>query len=161
MRKIIIALALAASTTAVNGGPNTALVPSSATVTNDSTGLTEQWQLSLAASTGNWTVTTATSTAPGLDKFDYQALFVSSVSVTANCPGIADNRWRDNVSTVTAVSPVPYRTGMFSDPTVIDGGTRQPDAANGNMYVNDEATGLPFRGSGRRGLCVRIKLPSS
>src|SRR3989338_5635304 len=112
MRKIIIALALAASTTAVNGGPNTALVPSSATVTNDSTGLTEQWQLSLAASTGNWTVTATTSTAPGLDKFDLQALFISSAA-TAACPAAGASPWDNFVSTVSA-SPTPYRPAIFS-----------------------------------------------
>ena len=149
-----------ASTRAVSGGPNVALVPSSATVTNDASGLTEQWQLSLAVTTGTWSVTNATSTAPGLDKFDYQALFISSHTTSA-CPGIADVKWEGNVSTVTTTAEY-YRSYRYSEPTAVQGATGKPDvntgAQDGNMYVS---SGGPFNGSGRRGLCVRIRLPSS
>ena len=149
-----------ASTRAVSGGPATAQVPaSSATVTNDATGLTEQWQLSLAASTGNWTVTSATSASPGLDKFDYQAMFISS-DTASSCPAAGHPRWEGPVSTVTAVAEY-YRSFRYSDPTVVNGSTGKPDVntgtQNGNMYVVNGA----FPGSGKRGLCVRVRLPSS
>ena len=149
-----------ASTRAVSAGPNTAVVPSSASVTNDSTGLTEQWQLSLAASTGNWTVNATTSTTPGLDHFDYQALFVSSVTTASNCPASGASQWDNNVSTVST-SPVPYRSDMFADPTAVLGATGLPDVtsgvSNGNMYTLNTS----FNGAGRRGLCVRLRTPSS
>ena len=147
------------STRSVSGGPNTLQAPaSSSTVTNDATGLTEQWQLSVA-STGNWTVAGATTTAPGLDAYAYQALFISSVAASA-CPAPGASNWDSNVSTVTGTA-TSYLGLRYSDPTVLNGTTGKPDvnsgAQDGNMNVLDSTT----PGAGRRGLCVRLYMPGS
>src|SRR5438270_8952014 len=75
----------------------------SATVTNDSGGLTERWALSTNAQSINtagnapsWTLVTSTSPAlPGADQFALQAVFGSSNTAAGACPGVGAADWND------------------------------------------------------------------
>jgi hypothetical protein len=143
---------------------------STATITNASGGLTEQWSLSVStvAGGGDWAVTTSTGNSganattctgncPGLDQFALQAVFVSSLSVAAACPNNS-SKWDTVVSTV-GVASAAYRSYRYGDPALfplVTGPSGLPDVASGtkdgNMYG--------FANSGRRGLCTRLIMPS-
>ncbi len=156
---------------------------SSATVTNDSSGLTEKFQLttvdaSPASVTPLWSVGLATGSqpgggfcaanqgdpsCPGLDTYALQALFISSSSLVG-CPGSPNGDWDTYASTVAATATT-YVAGYFSDTSVAfgdnNGGTGNPDQTaankNGNMFAVSGGTD----GRGKRGLCVRLTMPSA
>ena len=157
-------------------------VPSSATVNNDSNGLTEQFQLSGAdvstTAVTLWSlVTTTGSTAggnfcagnigavscPQQDQYALQALFISSANTTG-CPSAVTGDWDQYMSTV-GVTGVTYTSNIYADTSAgfgnNGGGTGNPDQIsvghNGNMFSNKSAS----NGQGRRGLCVRLTMPSA
>ena len=137
-----------------SAGSNATIVPSSATVTNDATGLTERWDLSVAtvAGNGNWAVQSTTNTAPSTDEFALQAVFISS-DTTAVCPGPGDGRW-DSIDSIVTGAAQMYLNTRYADATVQGTTTGEPDVpANGNMFVN-----MPD-GRGQRGMCVRFYMP--
>ena len=159
------------------------IVPSSATVTNDSAGLTEKFQLhTLDASPGTvsplWNVALTTGNTPGgafcgttqggagcpgADAYSLQALFISSAN-TVGCPTSTDADWDTFASTVAA-SVTAYMSSYFADTSagfgLNGGGTGNPDqttgAQNGNMLAVSGGTD----GRGKRGLCVRLTMPSA
>ena len=158
-----------------NQSAGVTVVPaSSATVTNDSTGITERWQLKVANVTegGGWSVVDTTGSQGGGDyclsnpggagcpqanEFALQALFISSAAA-ATCPNHNDLAWDTYVSTVGA-SDLLYRTARYAKTSTdfgIDGAPDQTTGtADGNMHAVN--TGL---GRGRRGLCVRLTMPA-
>jgi hypothetical protein len=166
---------------ALNAG-QTFVPVSSATVTNDSAGLTEKFQLTSAdVSTGAvaplWTVAPATGSTgggafcaanvgdvscPGADAYALQALFISSANA-AGCPSNVTADW-DLFKSTVAAAPTTYLSSYFADTSAgfgnQNGGTGNPDqtagAQNGNMF----AIGNPD-GRGKRGLCVRLTMPAS
>lgn len=136
---------------------NAKIVPGSATVTNDSGGLIEQFGLTVATVSGggNWAVQGTTATAPGVDQYAFQALFISS-HTTADCT-TADFDSMAMISTVTATQAF-YRSSRYANQALVGSVNGNPDVAtgaqNGNMY------GENAQGNGRRGLCVRFYMPS-
>ena len=157
---------------------------SSGTVTNDSAGLTEKYQLTtLDASPASvsplWGVGLATGSTPGgsfcsisvgdpscpgLDTYALQAVFISSANTTG-CPSATQSDWDIYASTV-ALTPTTYMSSYFSDTSVLfgtnGGGTGDPDQTagthNGNMFATVVS---PGSGIGKRGLCVRLTMPSA
>jgi hypothetical protein len=160
----------------------TSVPTSSATVTNDSAGLTEKFQLTTAdVSTGAvsplWTVAPATGnvggglfcaanpgdpSCPGADAYALQALFISSAN-SAGCPTNVTADW-DLFKSTVAVTATTYSTGYFADTSAgfgnQNGGTGNPDQTAGIQNGNMFAIGNPD-GRGKRGLCVRLTMPSS
>ena len=159
------------------------VVPSSATVTNDSAGLTEKFQLhtldaSPAAVTPLWTVAAATGSTgggtfcgtnqagagcPGADQYGLQALFISSAN-TVGCPTATDPDWDVFKSTVAA-TPTTYIAGYFSNTSAgfgnNGGGTGNPDQTGGAQNGNMHSIFAGSDGRGRRGLCLRLTMPSA
>ena len=159
----------------------TAVPPSSATVTNDAAGLTEKFQLStldaspasvsplwsVGLTTGNTPGGTFCATTvggagcPGPDTYALQALFISSAA-SAACPVASATDWDTFKSTVAATVQT-YVSNYFSDTTFsLNGGSGQPDqtsgAQDGNMFA---VSANPSSGIGKRGLCVRLTMPSA
>src|SRR5512134_3259893 len=109
------------------------VVPSSATVVNDSAGLTEKFQLhtldaspatvsplwSVGGSTGNTPGGSFCATVqggagcPGSDQYALQALFISSAS-TAGCPANSNADWDTYASIATGVAQT-YTSALFAD----------------------------------------------
>ena len=146
------------ATRTLSGGAGSLLAPSSSTVTNDSSGLTEQWSLSVATVSGggNWSAAASTQTAPGLDQYALQALFISSHAAAA-CPGTGNARWDTQASVVTG-SGQNYIGARYADSTATGGVTGAPDVSGGGSDGNMYATS--GTGVGRRGLCTRVYMPS-
>jgi hypothetical protein len=124
-----------------------AQIVSSAVVTNDGN-FTEQWQLSVSTLSGggNWAVTTTTTSAPGVDTYALQAMFISSDTAAA-CPA---PDW-DLINNVVSGTAQTYDQTLFADTNF--GGI--PDETNGNMYSTD------ITNHGKRNLCVRFYAPKS
>ena len=156
------------SYTAVGWSPtNRVLVsPSTATVTNVSGGLNEQWWLSTRANsiniTGNaktWSLAASTiTTAVGADSFAVQAVFVSSVAV--QCPAYNDWRWATASATPLTTVPAQY-TGIqnqfwFNEYDTVDHQSWPDNLANNTMSAYIAATG-----AGQRALCWRVVGPST
>ena len=159
------------------------VVPSSATVVNDSAGLTEKFQLhTLDASPATvsplWTVASSTGSlgggsfcatvqggagCPGSDQYALQALFISSAN-TVGCPANSNADWDNFASIATGVAQT-YTSALFANTSAgfgnNGGGTGNPDqtggAQNGNMFSIFSGSD----GRGRRGLCVRLTMPSA
>ena len=134
-----------------------------ATVTNDSGGQTEKWALSTNAnsidtgggSPGNWALQTTTAPAlPGADQFALQAVFGSSNTVAAGCPVDTSTDWNQSYASPLTASPVTYTNAVFSDTSLNNNGTQNPDVTAGG------ANGRMFAGS-KRALCWRVITPSS
>ena len=142
--------------------PNQLVVPSSATVTNDSSGTTEKWQLSVATVSGggNWAVQGSTNVAPSLDQYALQATFISSAAA-AVCPTNVDARWNTINSVVTGVQQG-YASTRYADATSQGlGGTGLPDLNSGIQDGDMIAAGFGTPGKGIRGLCVRFYGPGA
>jgi hypothetical protein len=159
------------------------VVPSSGTVTNDSS-LTEKWSLTAADVTGNWTLVATTGTGttsgtqaagtgcqgatpsgtcPGLDQFALQALFISSDAAAA-CPSAVTTDWDLVASTVSAV-PQTFGKLQFADTKagvacVAGEACGNPDTAGGTGD-GDMLSQVLGGGVGVRGLCVRLMAPQS
>lgn len=151
-----------ASSTATASGwspTNTKLVSaSSATVTNDSTGLTERWALSTdttsidQGTSGTWTLVTSTLSTPGNDHFALQAVFGSTNTTVGGCPNATSGDWNVAASTPISVDPQTYTDSTFADSTLsIGGASANPDDSPnpGDMFAGDY-----------RALCWRIDGPS-
>ena len=151
-----------ASSTVTAGGwspTNTKLVSaSSATVTNDSTGLTEKWALSTdttsidQGSAGVWTLLTSTLSAPGNDQFALQAVFGSTNTTAGGCPIATSPDWNVAASTPISVNPQTYTNSVFADSSLsIGGASADPDNSPnpGDMFA-----------SSYRALCWRIDGPA-
>lgn len=135
----------------------------SATVTNDSGGLTEKWALSSNAKSINtlgnpeqWTLQTSTSPAlPGPDQFALQAVFGSTNTAASGCPAVGDAAWQDGSAKPLTATPVVYTSAVFAAPSLAIGGAKSaPDVSSG---AND---GRMHAGS-KRALCWRIIAPQS
>ena len=148
------------SVTASGWSPtNTKLVSaSSATVTNDSTGLTEKWALSTDTTSidqgtaGSWTLLTSTLSAPGNDQFALQAVFGSTNTTVGGCPSATSGDWNVAASTPISVNPQTYTDSTFADSTLsIGGASANPDNSPnpGDMFANSY-----------RALCWRIDGPT-
>lgn len=154
----------ASSTQAVSWNaatPNAALVsPATATVRNDTGGLTTKWALSaapvsinLGGGPDNWTLAASTS-AVGADAFALQAVLGSSGTAVSGCPAAAAADWNESYAPPLTASPVNYTSTTFADPNLNSGGTPNPDITAG------AADGRMFAGS-RRALCWRLITPAS
>ena len=146
--------------------------PSSATVTNNSTGLSERWELSTNASSldqgtnGSWTLQTSTTGTIGQDQFALQAVFGSTNTVgglagsaSGACPSVSSTDWNASFAPAVTTSLAYYTSTTFADPSLdVSGATANPDCtaaggscvANGDMFSNDY-----------RALCWRVLGPSS
>lgn len=170
-------LAMSTQTVAWSSVSTNTVSTDSATVTNNSSGITERWELSTNAnstdtvtSAAGWTMQTATTSSMGLDQFALQAVFGSSNTVngvggTVNgCPAKYATDWNGNYAKPITTTPVFYgsvvtSTSAFSDTNLTYNGTDNPDCtsgsgsgctADGDMFVNDF-----------RALCWRLLGPSS
>jgi len=139
---------------------------STATVTNVSGGLSEQWWLATDAASINtagnpqiWSLVVSTNIADVSGQaFALQAVFVSSAAT--QCPAIGDSTW-SNATTAPALSTAPaqYTMTQFADSqyNATAGGISAPETASGNtVWAYNSATG-----NGRRGLCWRFMGPTS
>jgi hypothetical protein len=126
-------------------------------------------------------------TCPGADQYAVQALFVSSRTTAGaygtgtNCPAIDAADWDAVVSTVPvmpgfepaagqAAIPATYLANQFADTnspaTATLGGSGEPDSSiPGLSGAGTPGTMLPLdnqiAGAGKRGLCVRVTMPSA
>ena len=146
--------------------------PSSATVTNNSTGLSERWELSTNATSidqgtnGSWSLLTSTTGSIGQDQFALQAVFGSTNTVagaagsaSGACPSVSSSDWNQSFAPAITTTPQYYTSTNFADSSLsISGASANPDCtsaggscvANGDMFDNDY-----------RALCWRILGPSS
>ena len=133
---------------------------SSATVVNDSGGLTERWSLSTLPQTGNttggadsWSLAASTRSV-GADQVGVQAVFGSSRTAAGGCPLPAASDWDQSYAPPLTASPVGYTSSVFADAALNDHGTPAPDltvgAADGRMHAGS-----------RRALCWRLVMPAS
>jgi len=150
-------------TVAWSGVANQALLsPSSATVTNDSGGITERWKLftnqnSLPASGSAWSMAAST-TAVGADQFAVQAVFGSSNTASGGCSSATNGgTWNIGTSapllTTTFATGLQYTTaGQLASTELVNNGQSTPDAAtnSGSMFANK-----------KRALCWRVIAPQS
>ena len=142
--------------------PNDKLVPvslASATVTNDSGGVTEKWRLStnqysLSAVAGSTWTLAASSSSVGADEFAVQAVFGSSNTAATSCLSATHADWNSTFAPVLTTSLQTYTTTTFAAPSLVNNGTSNPDQTSGT------ANGRMFAGS-KRALCWRIISPSS
>ena len=146
--------------------------PSSATVTNNSTGLSERWELSTNAnsldqgSNGSWTLQTSTTGSIGQDQFALQAVFGSTNTVggaagsaPGACPSVSSTDWDQSFAPAITTTQQYYTSSNFADTSLnVSGATANPDCtapggscvANGDMFANDY-----------RALCWRLLGPSA
>ena len=146
--------------------------PSSATVTNNSTGLSERWELSTNSQSsdqgtgGSWSLQTSTTGSIGQNQFALQAVFGSTNTVagaagsaSGACPSVSSSDWNQSFAPAITTTPQYYTSTNFADPSLsISGASANPDCtsaggscvANGDMFDNDY-----------RALCWRILGPSS
>lgn len=143
--------------TAFPGG--TVASASTATVRNDSGGLTERWALSTNANSINtaggsdvWTIVSS-SDSVGADQIAIQAVFGSSMTAAGGCPAAASTDWNRSYAPPLTTSPVQYTSAVFADPNLNNDGTPNPDITAGG------ADGRMFADS-KRALCWRLVLPS-
>lgn len=135
----------------------------SATVTNDALGVTSLWALSTNAQSINttgdpeqWALATTTAPAlPGADQFSLQAVFGSSNTAVAGCPGAGDAAWQHGSAQPLTSVPVVYTSTVFAAPSLgAGGGTPLPD------LTAPGTDGRMFAGS-KRALCWRVIAPAS
>lgn len=141
--------------------PNAALVSATtATVTNDSGGLTEMWGLSALGSSidqgnaGSWSLVT-TPGSVGADQFAVQAVFGAATTPVGGCPAAASADWSASFApALTAGAPVAYTSTTFADTNLNAGGANSyaPDVFSG---AHD---GRMLAGS-KRALCWRAVMP--
>jgi len=144
------------STQAFNVTTNLQVVTASATVTNDSSGLTEKWQLSVASVPGlggDWAVKETTETTPGINEYALQAVFMSSAAANQACPIKTDTLW-DLTPSIVKGAMQTYISTLFADATDIDGANGKPDENDGKMYATSVGAG-----HGKRRLCARFYAP--
>ena len=139
---------------------------STATVTNVSGGLSEQWWLATDATSINtagnsqtWSLVVSTNIADVTgQQFALQAVFVSSAAT--QCPAIGDSTWSSaTTAPALSVTPAQYTTARFADSqyNATVGGISAPETASNNtVWAYNSATG-----NGRRGLCWRFLGPTS
>ncbi|HXT00705.1 MAG TPA: hypothetical protein VN915_08535 [Elusimicrobiota bacterium] len=150
-------------TVAWTGVPNQELLsPSSATVMNDTGGITERWKLftnqnSLAASGSAWSMA-ASSSAVGADQFAVQAVFGSSNTASGGCSAATTaGTWNVAANapllTTTFATGLQYTTaGQLASTELVNNGQSTPDVAtnSGSMLGTD-----------KRALCWRVIAPTS
>jgi hypothetical protein len=126
------------------------------------------------------------SSCPGANQYAIQALFVSSMTSAGPygdttgtpCPDLLAVDWNGYVSTVPAHSGFPslavnpledfavYTSTEFADPALILSASGYPDSNISSLSLPNPGDMLPYAGAagpgtGRRGLCVRVTMPSS
>ena len=165
-------LATSTQTVAWSVTSSSMVSPSSATVTNNSTGLSERWELSTnptsldQGSNGSWNLQTSTTGSIGQDQFALQAVFGSTNTVAGAagsapgaCPSVSSTDWNQSFAPAVTTSLVSYSSTTFADSSLdISGASANPDCtsaggscvANGDMFANDY-----------RALCWRVLGPSS
>lgn len=135
----------------------------SATVTNDSGGLTEKWALSSDATSINtqgnaetWTLSGSTSPAlPGADHYALQAVFGSTNTLAGGCPAVGAADWNNDYAKPLTATPVTYTSTVFTDPNLAIGGApAAPDTASGPHDGRMQA-------GHKRALCWRLIAPGS
>jgi hypothetical protein len=153
--------ALTWNTNSANAEFTAGLQGSSVTVTNDSN-ITEKWFLSgstnsvntSGSGTTSWTLN-ASSSAVGADAYALQAVFGSTNTAIAGCPGNGASDWNNGNSapSLTGV-PAQYTDVRFADSTLNTGGgpftPSTGTGANAKMYASE-----------RRALCWRVIMPGS
>ena len=139
---------------------------STATVINNSGGLSEQWYLATnaasintAGNTQTWSLVTSTNIADVSGQaFALQAVFVSSAAT--QCPASGDSTWSSaSVAPALTAAPALYTSARFADSqyNATVGGISAPETASNNtVWAYNSATG-----NGRRGLCWRFMGPTS
>ena len=139
---------------------------STATVTNVSGGLSEQWWLATDATSINtagnsqtWSLVVSTNIADVTgQQFALQAVFVSSAAT--QCPAIGDATWSSaTMAPALSTAPAQYTTTQFADSqyNATVGGISAPETASDNtVWAYNSATG-----NGRRGLCWHFMGPTS
>jgi hypothetical protein len=135
-----------------------------ATVTNDSGGLTEKWALSTNAQTlpqtgtDAWSIA-ASSDSVGADQFAVQAVFGSSATAAGACPAGASADWDESFAPPLTTSPVSYTAQTFADSSLNAGG------GGGLLLYNPDQTAGGSNGrmhnGAKRALCWRVITPSS
>ena len=151
-------------TTSAWSSPNHRIQPAIlvAQVTNNSSGLSEQWWLSTNPTSINtvgnprtWSLVVSTNIADvGADSFAVQAVFISSAS--SSCPFIGAAVW-NSTTTAPALSTVPalYTSTRFADSEY--GGNYAPETkSNSTVWAYNSATG-----NGLRGICWFVTGPAS
>ena len=150
-------------TTPWSGASNQQLVSATtATVTNDSGGITERWKLftnqnSLTTSGSTWSMAASTS-AVGADQFAVQAVFGSSNTAAGGCasatnPGTWNVTANAPLLTTTFATALQYTTaGALASTELVSNGQSTPDVGTngGSMFAND-----------KRALCWRVIAPAS
>lgn len=150
-------------TVLVTPGAGPVVSPATATVTNDSVGMTEKWKLSTddaydtVLGGAGWELVTSTSGAgaPDIDQFALQALFISSKAAAGDCSAaLPASAWDQAYAAPLTSTPQTYSSTLYSDLTDIGGSVGLPDKTAGGSDGNMK------RGSSR-GLCWRIVPPAS
>ena len=161
-------------TTNWTGTPNQALASvSTATVTNNSTALSEGWALSTWATSldisGGGTQETwanASSTASvGTNAFGVQAVFGSSATASGGCPGASTTTYTE-WNSGTIAPPLTTSAALYTAATFADGANAsmnkdQSGVSNAvNAEPDDTVKDLLFATS-KRALCWRAVMPKS
>jgi hypothetical protein len=158
-------------TTNWSGTPNQALASAStATVTNNSTALSEGWALSTWGTTldisgggsqETWANANSTSSV-GTNAFGVQAVFGSSATASGGCPGAAAADWATGtLAPPLTTSAVSYTATTFADGANATMNKDQSGVSNAvNAEPDDTVKNLLFV-NGKRALCWRAIMPSS
>ena len=159
------------SVPSVTPGGAAVISPSSSTVSNNGTGVTEFWKLSSAnaidsnTNGAGWTLASSTGT---MDQFALQALFISSNAAANDCTAtVAAADWNQAYAAPLTATPVYYRSSsyasgaMFADQTTIGTVKGNPDYASGGLNDGRMMPSSAGGGAGVRGFCYRIMPPAS
>ena len=158
--------AAASTYTAAGWSPSSRILvsASTATVLNNSSGLTEQWWLSTNATSINavgnaltWALAPSTITAlVGADSFAVQAVFVSSLAV--QCPVYNDWRWATSLAPplTSALTQYNQYQFLFNEYDTVNKQSAPDNLTKGTMAPYNAATG-----AGQRALCWRVVGPST
>lgn len=136
--------------------------PSTATVTNDSGGLTEKWALSTNAQSltqgvgGTWSLSVSSSSV-GSDQFAVQAVFGSSATAQGGCPTAGASDWDESFAPPLTASPVVYTSAVFADANLNAGGSGSLSLFNPD-HTAGGSDGRMHAGS-KRALCWRVVTP--
>jgi hypothetical protein len=168
-------LAISTQTVAWSVSASTMVSPSTVTVTNNSAGTSEIWELSASPNSidqidvhADWTLETSTLTQPGQNQFALQAVFGSSMTAASGCPIISSTDWNQGFATAINTTPTMYQNAPlsgFMDTSLNVNGTPSPDCMGNGIAWNGpnnncQANGDMFMNS-QRALCWRVLGPSS